>query len=116
MKYDQIAEAYVSMLQEHTKRKFVGSCNNSFDDDGECINNHIPYSDVSNFAYHIMNDDGTNKEETKITKQQFTSATDISEPSHIKLLSKSDTEYLHDKENDQYMLYDPEKDIHHFYS
>lgn len=85
---------------------FVGTCVNSFDEDGECI---IPglYNDVSDFAVH-------EEEAKQISAADFAQAVgEINQEliSHI----GNEVVYLHDEDNDVYMIYDIDSDVHYFF-
>lgn len=90
-----------------SKKVYVGNCVNSFDDDGECVVHHLPYRDTTDFAQGEENS-------KKINKSEFNKHVDI--PSHLDKIHKSkDTVYLHDRDNNVHMMYDPKKDVHHFF-
>lgn len=36
-----------------SKLTYVGNCITSFDEDGDCINSELPFTDVSDFAYQL---------------------------------------------------------------
>jgi hypothetical protein len=102
---DIIAEA---IGQSIPKKAHVGNCVRSFNKDGECSNPHLPYRDVSHFAVG-------NENATQISKDEFANVADIPEPLK-KLHNHPDTIHMHDKENRVHMMYDPKKDIHHFFN
>lgn len=39
------------MIPQH--QTFIGNCITAFDDDGECIDDRLPWSDVTEFAQYI---------------------------------------------------------------
>lgn len=104
---DIIAEAIESLFE--AKASHVGNCVKSFDrSSGDCVVPHLPYRDVSHFA---VGEEGAKK----ISKAEFEQAADIPKDLH-KLHSRPDTEYLHDEDHDVHMMYDPKKDVHHFFT
>lgn len=99
------------------KKSYVGNCVDSFDSDtGDIVNPHVNYRDTSHFSDSVEDfKTGNTLDSIKISKDEFLNNVNV--PPHLnKLLSNKDTEYLHDKENDQHMMYDPKKDVHHFFS
>lgn len=86
----------------------VGTCVNSFDEDGDNCTKGLPYRDVSHFANHEENA----KEESK---EEFLHYSHV-HPDLYKVLNNKHTSFLHDKDNDVHMMYDGKKDIHHFYT
>lgn len=87
------------------KEKYiVGTCVNSFDEDADCINSDLPYRDVSEFAVADEN-------AARITKEEFLKNVNVPEK-----LINIDAIYLHDIDNDVYMLYDVDLDIHYFFA
>ena len=88
-----------------SKKTFVGTCVNSFDEDGDCIIRELPYNDVSAFVVGIEN-------ATPIDKETFLQHAFISQD---EMNERTDAEYLQDEENDVFMIYDPVADIHYFY-
>jgi len=87
---------------------FVGSCVGSFDEDAECTIPELPYRDTTEFAQ---------AEESYITvsKKQFIDNVTIQHKDFEKLISKKSTEFLYDKDNDIFIMYDGKKDIHYFF-
>lgn len=89
------------------KHYMIGTCVNSFDDDGYSINN-IPYSDVTEFAQA--------EEKSKIiSKEEFLKYC-VVEPKYKRILNSKYTKFLYDKANKFYMMYDTNKDIHYFFA
>jgi hypothetical protein len=89
------------------KKTYAGNCINSFDENGECFG-QVPYRDVTDFAQ-------AEEKSKKISKEQFEKTATI--PEHLKKITKSkDTIYLHDKDNNVHMMYDADKDVHHFFT
>ena len=94
--FKQFLESY------KTKKHLVGSCKD-FDEDGNCTIPQLPYRDTTHFAQAEEN-------ATKITKDQFINNVNV--PDNLKDI---DAIYLHDEDNDVFMLYDDEKDIHYLF-
>jgi hypothetical protein len=94
--FKQFLESY------KTKKHLVGSCKD-FDEDGNCTIPQLPYTDTTHFAQAEEN-------ATKITKDQFINNVNV--PDNIKDINAI---YLHDEDNDVFMLYDDEKDIHYLF-
>lgn len=88
---------------------FVGSCADSFDEDAECTIPELPYRDVTEFAQ---------AEELYVTvsKKQFIDNVMIQAKAFEKLIGRKSTEFLYDKENDIFIMYDNKKDIHYFFT
>ena len=85
------------------KKHLVGTCVNSFDEDGNCTINQLPYKDTTHFAQAEEN-------ATQINKDQFMQNVNV--PDNLKNINAI---YLHDKDNDVYMLYNDQKDVHYFF-
>lgn len=100
-----VLEELKKALSEENKKHLVGTCVNSFDEDGECTNS-VPYRDVSDFAVH-------EEEAEEITREEFLSKCEVPEKLR-KLLKKDTTEFMVDTKG-VYMLYDSNKDIHYFF-
>lgn len=81
---------------------FVGTCINSFDEDGNCSLDI--FSDTTDFAQQEEN-------AQEITKQQF-----LSKVKNIEMLPRNEMKYLYIKDRDVLMAYDIEEDIHYFFS
>ena len=94
--FKQFLESY------KTKKHLVGSCKD-FDEDGNCTIPQLPYTDTTHFAQAEEN-------ATEITKDQFINNVNV--PDNLKDINAI---YLHDEDNDVFMLYDDEKDIHYFF-
>jgi len=94
--FKQFLESY------KTKKHLVGSCKD-FDEDGNCTIPQLPYTDTTHFAQAEEN-------ATKITKDQFINNVNV--PDNLKDINAI---YLHDEDNDVFMLYDDEKDIHYLF-
>lgn len=93
-------------IKELFEMNFLGTCVNSFDEDGDCV---IPglYRDASDFASHEEN-------AKKITQQEFESKVGKLSIDLSKKISK-DREYYHDEDGNIYYIYDVKKDIHYFF-
>jgi hypothetical protein len=90
---------------KHIKTYYKGNCVNSFDEDGYCT---VPdlYSDTSDFAY--------NEENAKVvTKEEFEKTVTV--PKDLDKEIGTNRTYLHDANNNIYMLYDEDEDIHYFF-
>lgn len=89
------------------KRVLVGSCVNSFDDDGYCIQHGVTYADASEFAVGDERAD-------EISEEEFRAAVQIP-PDLYQQVTSHEVCYLLDREESQYMLYDYDDDIHYFF-
>lgn len=105
------------MKINNLKYVYAGNCVNSFDDDGQCINDSIVFEDVTEFA---QADEEENRE--YISKDQFLNVIDVNEPATKNILNKlfADIHMTHFKffiYSDQkiLVLYDDNADIHHFF-
>jgi hypothetical protein len=92
------------LFLENQKKQLVGTCVNSFDEDGKCTIKQLPYRDTTQFAQAEEN-------ATEITKDQFINNVNV--PDNLKNINAI---YLHDKDHDLYMLYNDQKDIHYFFN
>ena len=92
------------LFLENQKKHLVGTCVNSFDEDGHCNSINLPYRDTTHFAQAEEN-------ATEITKDQFINNVNVPET-----LKNINAIYLHDKDNNVYMLYDDQKDVHYFFN
>jgi hypothetical protein len=92
------------LFLENQKKQLVGTCVNSFDEDGNCTIPQLPYRDTTQFAQAEEN-------ATEITKDQFINNVNL--PDNLKNINAI---YLHDKDHDLYMLYNDQKDIHYFFN
>lgn len=86
--------------------KFLGTCVNSFDEDGECIIPNL-YQDVSDFAVHEEN-------AIRISFNEFDK--NIGKiPNDLDKLISPNRNYLYDEDNKIFMIYDIENDTHYFF-
>jgi hypothetical protein len=87
---------------------FLGTCVNSFDEDGYCEVSGIPYSDTTEFAQ-------AEEQAVKISQQEFINkAGEI--PNDLKMELSDNLVFLHDQDNNLFMVYDGDSDIHYFFS
>lgn len=98
MKFKDLFENY------KTKYYFAGTCVNSFDNDSCSFSN---YSDVSDFAVAEEN-------AKSISRSEFLEKVGDVPDSIINHLSKN-LDFLHDEDNDVFMIYDKDSDIHYFF-
>lgn len=90
-------------LENKNKKHLVGTCVNAFDLNGNCTIPELPYKDTTEFAQAEEN-------AKQITKEDFINAVNI--PQNLKHI---DAIYLHDQNNNVYMLYDDNNDIHYLF-
>ena len=94
-------------VKELLKEQYLGSCVNSFDDDGECLIADLPYADVTEFAQ-------AEEQAIEISEREFKHNFDI--PIGIQQqLSTNEVKYLYDQKHDVYMIYDLSTDVHYFF-
>ena len=93
---------FKQFLEAQNKKHLVGTCKD-FDEDGNCNISQLPYRDTTNFAQAEEN-------ATEITKDQFINNVNV--PNNLKDINAI---YLHDEDNDVFMLYDDQKDIHYLF-
>lgn len=98
----------MSLYDVLTKRpiSFVGTCVNSFDEDGRCIVPGLPWNDVTEFA---IADEGA----PEIARQAFLERAHIPE-GIIDLLSGKDVAYL-DMEG-ALAIHDLDDDVHYLFA
>ena len=83
----------------------MGSCVNSFDEDGDCVVNDLPWSTVSDLGY---------ADENAVDVGEHAFSTKVEIPSGIMgATAGHDIHYL--EHEDVYMLYDSDDDIHYFF-
>lgn len=87
------------------KLDFVGTCVNSFDDDGYCEINELPYSDVTDFAV-------AEEEAIEISKNEFTASSNITK----ELAAELSNDLIFLKADSVVMVYDNATDIHYFFA
>lgn len=88
------------LLESLHLKHYLGSCVNSFDEDGQCT--VLPYSDVTEFAQAEEN-------YIELNISQFKSNV-----SFHSILNKCDSFYF-DRDNGLYIAYDSDTDIHYFF-
>lgn len=93
---------FKQFLESQNKKHLVGTCKD-FNEEGNCNISQLPYRDTTNFAQAEEN-------ATEITKDEFMNNVNI--PNNLKDINAI---YLHDEDNDVFMLYDDQKDIHYFF-
>lgn len=88
------------------KKHCVGTCVNSFDEDGNCIVTELPWDDASAFAV-------ADEESKEISKEEFFKEVELS-PELLKRLSKHRVKFF--VADGVYMIYDENTDIHYFFN
>ena len=93
----------VNVVESKSKEKFhfVGTCTNSFDEDGECMLPH--FIDVTDFAQQ-------EEQSVKIAKESFIASVD-----NLDVLPTGQYEYLMTESGNILMAYNVDSDIHYFY-
>lgn len=108
VKKDIFAQTYIIENKEHRFKSanFLGTCVNSFDEEGNCI---VPglYNDVTDFAYHEEN-------ALEISPQDFYNAAGAI-PQALDQKINANRKYLHDTNNNIFMVYDIVNDVHYFF-
>jgi len=93
------------LAQANHKATFVGTCVNSFDEDGDCTLKQLPFNTVSDLGH-------ADEEGTRLSKDVFLKTVIV--PQDLsKLLTKKSTEFI--CYESVYMLYDSKADIHYFF-
>ncbi len=91
-------------IEHHQKYHLVGTCVNSFDEDGDCTVDNLPWSNVTDFAHYDEN-------ATEITAKEFHQLAEI--PHLItKITTNHNIKYLNS--DGVLSLYDLDDDIHYF--
>lgn len=88
------------------KAEYVGTCVDSFDDDGNCIVDELPWSTVSDFARVEEN-------AATVFEDKFLSVCDV--PKSIYLSTQNSAIQCLKSEDGVYMLYDEGSDVHYFF-
>lgn len=94
-------------VKELLKEQYLGSCVNSFDKDGECLIDELPYTDATEFAQ--AEEQAVEIDEREF-KHNFTVPIGIQQR-----LSAHEVKYLYDQRHDVYMIYDLDDDVHYFF-
>ena len=102
----KLLREYIKSLLEEG-RGLLGTCVNSFDGDGYCIQPGIPYETTSDLA---VGDESA----VEISEEEFRSQVIIPADLEQKVTGH-EVYYLLDRSNDHYMLYDSDDDIHYFF-
>ena len=113
---NNLTQIYRGIVEESSKKSLCGNCITVFDKNGNRKRNmgSVPYRDASDFDVAITDDNNNNKEELKIPKEEFLKHVHVGEnQSHI--LNNPNTEFLFLPERDSHIMYDADKDVHHFY-
>jgi hypothetical protein len=86
-------------------KHYIGSCVNSFDEDGDCIIDELPFSTVSDLAVAEEN-------AKVINKNAFDETVTVPESIEHLTVGHEISYLVHDE---VYMLYDLDSDIHYFF-
>ena len=89
------------------KKHFVGTCVNSFDEDGDCVLSELPWSQVSDFAF-------AGESAMRIAEAEFMAQAIVPKYVH-EAISLHEIEYLR-TEDEVLMLYDISDDVHYFFA
>ena len=87
-----------------TKAHFVGSCVNSFDEDGDCIIHQLPWNDTTEFAQAL-------EDQQQISKEQFVNSVETSSITN-EVVTKAEEFSLADN---VFIAYDSDEDVHYFF-
>ena len=102
----KLLREYISGLLKED-RGLLGTCVNSYDGDGYCIQPGIPYETTSDLAIGDENAE-------EISEEEFRAQTTV--PAELEQkVAGHEVFYLLDKANDHYMLYDADDDVHYFF-
>jgi hypothetical protein len=97
----------LEILKETTHTHYyVGHCQNSFDEEGQCVIPQLPYRDTTEFAQAEEN-------YKPISKEHFNQAVNL--PKGLKRL-QSRSEHYHDEDNNSFVMHDQKTDFHHFFT
>ena len=102
----KLLREYISSLLKED-RGLLGTCVNSFDGDGYCIQPGIPYETTSDLA---VGDESAEE----ISGEEFRAQVMIPAELEQKVMGH-EIYYLLDRSNDHYMLYDSDDDVHYFF-
>ncbi len=94
------------LTEAQSRKHFVGTCKNSFDDDGKCTVRELPWLDVSEFAYADEN-------AVHISQSEFDQNTEI--PSKLKQIFKRHN-IIYMQSDSVYIAYDDDTDTHYFFT
>lgn len=89
------------MKYAENMKSYIGNCINSFDLDGDCVNDELPYSDTTDFAQDIDS-------ATEISKDEFISYTTCTKIETMNSFYRTPLEV--------YIAYNDANDIHYFYN
>jgi len=86
---------------------YLGSCVDSFDEDGDCIIDDLPFSDVSDFACR-------EQDALEITRGEFEIIIkEIPQDIKSKILGHNLTYFVY--KGDIFVIYDSDEDVHYFF-
>lgn len=116
-KMDKTSIAYLRMVSDAVSLKqHYGTCVSCFNSDGnrKRTKPYLPFRDATDFAQAVEDDVGNNKDELKISKTDFLSKVTVDDK-HKSIVENPNTEFLYIPDRDSHIMYDSDKDIHHFY-
>ena len=88
------------------KKHLVGTCVDSFDEDGNCLVPQLPFDTASDLGYADENAIG-------MTRKEFMEKVELDPETKKRVVERRKLLYMRYK--DLLMLYDPEDDIHYFF-
>lgn len=94
MRYEELFES---------SKKFVGTCVNSFDE-MDCVVPQLPYDSVTEFSQYEENAE-------EISKEKFVE--NVAMPTSL-TIGEEDI-FLLDRQNNVFMLYKPDEDVHYLF-
>ncbi len=89
------------------KAKFIGTCNDSFDFEGECVIDLLPWRSVEDFHLAEEEADG-------ISREFFNMNVDV--PAEISRLTKNHIKAYYLTQDGIWMFYDETADIYYFFT
>ena len=86
--------------------QYLGNCIDSFDLDGCSVVDQLPYRDATDLAQSL---------ETAVPLARTVFTYNVNIPGSVSAGLSNDLEYYHDEQNDVFVLYDTDADVHYFF-
>lgn len=86
--------------------QYIGNCVDSFDENGNCVVDQLPWDDTTDFAYALEN-----MHEGQITNQEWA----VVAPKDFDYIEVNLTHFYKDELHGLYVAYDEWADVHYFF-
>ena len=95
------------IISRDSRKRFVGTCVNSFDEDGDCIIPELAWDHTSAFAVDEEN-------AVPVQPMEFNKVVAIT-PDVAQTFTGHQISYLRTEDHHVYMIYDHDTDVHYFF-